>query len=231
MKLEYEISRLNKQIKVKYQDGRSIEFELQLLPKMFLEWQSEARMKMFEQIKVGGGKSVRSMPAHLPVLATHKKDIPFINLATKGLGLLPKESKIQKFFNLFTETRNSCKSKPWEETIIKRIETVIEFYENIDNFDPYFLGGLEIFEGTTFKNLTKNPLVSLLYTGSAPQFLSYQFNGIIEILQADNPYYQFLLAARELFAFDSFHIIQGKYPFGYLFYPVDIKEKTPVPRK
>ena len=75
------------------------------------------------------------------------------------------------------------------------------------------------------------PFASLLYTGTAPRFLSFQFNGIMNIIQNKNQYYQFLLSARELFAFDSFHVLQGRYPFGYLFYVVNIKEKTPYSKK
>jgi len=231
MELKYSIFLEDEQIIIKYHDGKTIKYELRPLPITFLQWQSEARLKMFEQIQTGGLSSVKTLPAHLPVLATQSEEMSFVNLATKGLGLLPKKNKVQEFINLFTETKNSCKSQLWESTIIKRMETLTQFYKNLDYFDPYFLGGLEIFEGTTFKNLTRNPFTSLLYAGSAPKYLSFQFNGIMNIIQNNNPYYQFLLSARELFAFDSFHVMQGRYPFGYLFYVVNIIEKTPYSRK
>ncbi|MFX1574890.1 MAG: hypothetical protein ACFFB0_19305 [Promethearchaeota archaeon] len=231
MELEYDIFLENEQVKIEYHNGKSIEYELQPLPHQFLQWQSEARLKMYEQIQLGGVNSVKTLPAHLPVLATQSNKNQFVNLATKGLGLLPKKNKVHEFLNLFIETKNLCNSQPWESTIKKRMETVIKYYKNLNNFDPYFLGGLEIFEGTTFKNIARNPLVSLLYTGTAPKFLSFQIHGIIKIIQNENLYYQFLLSARELFAFDSFHVIQSSYPFGYLFYIVNIKEKTPFSRK
>jgi hypothetical protein len=231
MELEYEIFLNNEKITIKYRDGTLIEHELQPLPTVFLQWQSEARLKMFEQIQKGGVNSVKTLPAHLPVLATRSDESQFINLATKGLGLLPEKNKIHEFLKLFKETKDSCDSLPWKDTINKRMETVLKYYKNLDNFDAYYLGGLEIFEGVTFKNIARNPFASLLYTGTAPTFLSFQLNGIIDIIQKENLYYQFLLSARELFAFDSFHVIQSKYPFGYLFYVIDIREKTPVSRK
>ncbi len=45
----------------------------------------------------------------------------------------------------------------------------------------------------------------------------------------DNPYYRFLLAARELFAYDAFHVMQHRYPHGYVFHVCEIIDKTPIP--
>ena len=117
-----------------------------------------------------------------------------------------------------------------EREYFQRMKIVEEFYNNFESFGQYLLGGLEIFEGKTFLNLQKNPKASLLFTGEAPKFPSYQFNGIIEIINEKNPYFRFLLAARELFAHNPFHVKQTSYPFGYLFYAIEIKDKTPFPR-
>ena len=231
MDLKYEIIRENDLINIIYQNGETKKDQIKPLPNIFLQWQSRARLDMFEQLQKGGVHSIKTLPAHLPVLATMEREKPFINLTTKGLGLLPKYDKLKDFLNLFVNTKNSCDSRPWESTITQRMEIALKFYNNLDNFDPYLLGGLEIFEGTTAKNLMRSPFASLLYTGRAPKFLSFQFDGIIDIIQNENLYYQFLLSARELFAFDSFHVKQIKYPFGYLFYVINIKEKTPFSRK
>ncbi len=79
--------------------------------------------------------------------------------------------------------------------------------------------------------MRRNPRASLLYTGKAPYYPSYQFNVIVSIIDVDNPYYVFLRAARELFASDAFHIPQTRYPFGYLFHVVEVLDKTPYPRR
>lgn len=231
MNLEYEIFTKNEQVSIKYQNGEIKNYTIQLLPEVFLQWQSNSRLGMFEQLEKSGIHSIKALPAHLPVLATIGEDRTFANLATKGLGLLPVKNKLNEFLNLFLKTKSSCSSAPWESTIIKRMETALKFYKDLDNFDTTLLGGLEIFEGKTAKNLIYSPFASLLYTGIAPKFLSFQFDGIIEIIQNKNLYYQFLLSAREIFAFDSFHVKQINYPFGYLFHIINIREKTPFSRK
>ena len=93
------------------------------------------------------------------------------------------------------------------------------------------MGGLEIFEGQTYKNLLTDPRAALLYSGEAPKFPSYQINGVIKFVNKGDIYFRFLLAARELFARDTFHVHQIHYPFGYLFFPIEIKNKTPFPRR
>ena len=106
-----------------------------------------------------------------------------------------------------------------------------EFYAQVKHFDPWMLGGLEIFEGQTPANLQRNPLASLLYAGEPPHYPSYQFDGVVKFVEGNDPHFRFLLAARELFARDAFHVHQVRYPYGYLFHPVGIRDKTPYPRR
>jgi hypothetical protein len=201
------------------------------LPDDFLVWQSQARLTMFKMMEDHGGKSVKMAPVHLPVLASLGEGMFPINLATRGIGVLPKEEKLLEFTSKFRNAQTSADRSRFSENLSERVGEAKEFYKNPELFNPYILGGLEIFEGQTSKNLMENPTVSLLYTGEAPKFPSYQLNGIIEFIQPKNPYYEFLLAARELFAFDNFHIAQHNYPYGYLVHIVEVINKTPFSRK
>jgi hypothetical protein len=201
------------------------------LPQPFLVWQSQARLEAFKIMEKNQTAAVRSLPAHLPVLATFGEgDFP-VNLTTRGIGLLPKSEVIKEITNDLENTIRDTQGKPWPETLSQRLTAIRKFYENPDLFDETRLGGLEIFEGQTLKNLKSNSRAALLYTGAAPTYASYQFNGIVQLINQDDPGYRFLLAARELFAQDAFHIHQIDYPYGYLFYPVEIKDKTPFPRR
>lgn len=200
------------------------------LPELFLKWQSEARLKMFDMMKTHGAQNIRSQPAHLPVMATLGND-EFANLSTKGIGLIPKPDLVEKYAILFEKAKSDTSNLTTEKSLPKRVGFIREFYADINNFDPFSLGGLEIFEGNTAKNLKEKGLASLLYTGEAPKFPSYQIDGVVQIVDINSQYYRFLLAARELFAFDAFHIHQVRYPFGYLFYPVQLKDKTPFPKR
>ena len=120
---------------------------------------------------------------------------------------------------------------PLEESLPIRVDAMRKFYSDINNFNRFMLGGLDIFGGTTSANLKESGMAALLYTGEAPRFPSYQINCLVQLIENDNPYYQFLLAARELFAMDAFHIHQIEYPFGYLLFPVELKDKTPYPKR
>ena len=213
------------------QDGQEFSYPRQALPAPFLEWQSVSRMEMYNTLRNEGYGKVRMQPAHLPVLATLGEGIFPINLATRGIGMLPKEPLLERFTALFEETGIESQQGPWEASLEQRIRATQEFYCDPDHFDPLLLGGLEIFEGQTQQNLQENPLCSLLYTGEAPRYPSYQFNAAAQDVGPENSYYRFLLAARQLFARDPFHLHQTRYPVGYLFYPLEIKNKTPYPRK
>ncbi len=200
------------------------------LPDDFLLWQSEARLSMFENMEKNGAKGVRMAPVHIPVLASVGSGMFPINLASRGIGLLPKQEYLQEFIIEFRKARAQADESNFAASLKDRLAFVRKFYSSIEHFDPYILGGLEIFEGQTPKNLMKNPVASLLYSGEAPRFSSYQLNGFVTFVEEGNPHYDFLLAARELFAFDAFHVTQQRYPYGYLFHVIQIRNKTPFPR-
>ena len=222
---------MNEELIVVYLENQQLEFPRSHLPEAFLRWQAEARLKMFDLLEKKGADAIKTQPAHLPVLATLGTNSFPINLTAKGIGLLPKPKYLEEFTILFENTRASADGQPWHDTLSLRVEAVRTFYSNLENFDRWILGGLEIFEGRTAQNLKSYPLASILYIGEAPKFPSYQFNGVVVFVDSENPYYRFLRAARELFAFDSFHVPQIHYPYGFLFHVVEILDKTPFPRR
>lgn len=211
--------------------GKEQQYNRIELPQDFLQWQSLARLRSFEIMAQASADRVKSMPAHLPVLATLSKgDFP-INLTSRGIGLLPREEYLLHYCQAFEDVIAQTKDLAWQETLANRVAVMREFYQQPNHFDNSLLGGLEIFEGQTVKNLQNNPFAALLYSGEAPSFCSYQFNCVVKFIQRGDDRFRFLLAARELFARDSFHVHQIHYPFGYLFYPVEVKNKTPYPRR
>ncbi len=212
-------------------DRGKVAFPRARLPDDFLSWQSAARLSMFGKIERDGTEGVRMAPAHLPVLASIGDGIFPVNLATRGIGLLPNREYLEEFIREFRRFRNQADDSDFAASIHERVECARRFYSKTEHFNPYILGGLEIFEGQTPKNLRKNPIATLLYTGEAPRYSSYQMNGIVTFVEKGDPHYEYLLAARELFAFDSFHITQHRYPYGYLFHVIEVKNKTPFPRK
>ena len=201
------------------------------LPEDFLLWQSQARLNMFQLMEQKGAQAISMAPVHLPVLASLGDGSFPINLSTRGIGVLPRQEHLEEFTKKFRSALSHVEMTRFSESLRDRVSCAKEFYSVPALFDPHILGGLEIFEGQTSKNLMKNPKASLLYTGEAPKFPSYQLNGVISFVESGDPYYEFLLAARELFAFDSFHVKQKQYPYGYIFHVTEIRNKTPFPRK
>lgn len=215
-----------------------------VIPERFLRWLTSSRIRFLEELKAG--RPMRYFSAHLPVMATWREGEEFpVNLTVKGIGLIPKEGIIQDYIDLFEATIAEARTMPWMESLPRRIEVMERLYSEIENFDPTLLGGLEIFEGTAFRNMKDNSMASLLYTGVAvdhdnvktvgPQrpvaveYISFQVNGRVEILEKDNLYYRYLFSARRLFEFDRFHIYQPDYPSGYLIKVVEVKDKSPWP--
>lgn len=207
---------------------------LDKIPTKCLEWLVSSRIRFLSNLK--DDKPLHYFSAHLPVMATWGKDEPFpVNMTVKGIGLIPKAVILNDYTDIFEGVIAEAHTIPWNESLHKRIEAMSRLYADIENFEPVMLGGLEIFEGRAFEYLKENPCASLLYAGMAQnssgvEYISFQINGKIEILEKDNPYYRFLLASRRLFEFEKFHLFQPDYPFGYLIKVVEIRDKSPWSR-
>lgn len=205
-----------------------------VIPHRFLQWLAESRISFLNDLK--DGRPMRYFSAHLPIMATWREGVGFpVNLTVKGIGLLPKSELLEHYIDIFESVIAEARSVSWDASLQKRIEVMLGLYGDIENLDPSFLGGLEIFEGRAFENMRENPYASLLYVGMSHtadgiRYISFQINGNVEILNKDNQYYRFLLASRRLFEFDKFHIYQPDYPFGYLIRVVEVRDKSPWPR-
>ena len=198
-----------------------------------LEWLASSRLKFLEDMV--GGSPMRYFSAHLPIMATWRQDkeekFP-VNMTVKGIGLVPRKVLLPDYIDIFEGIIAEVRSVPWEESLGKRVNVMSKLYSDTDNFDPALLGGLEIVQGRASENMIENPYASLLYVGMAygregMQYISFQVNGTVEILEKDSPHYRFLLASRKLFEFDKFHLFQPDYPFGYLLRVSEVRDKSP----
>lgn len=180
---------------------------------------------------------MRFFSAHLPTMVIWSKEGKFpVNMTTKGIGLIPKNELLQEYTKLFEETAQKALSDDWNKTLASRIGVNKQLYGNVAHFEPSLLGGLEIFAGKAWENLKENPCCSLLYVGmsqtdSGMEYISFQVNGEVELLDKAHPYYKFLLSSRKLFEFDKFQLYQPDYPFGYLIKVKEVRDKSPFTRK
>lgn len=204
------------------------------IPEKCLEWFVSARLRFLSELLQAG--PTRYFSAHLPVMATwgntrEGNEFP-VNLTVKGLGLVPKDGLVADYTDIFERVIAEARAFPWEKSLPARVDAASGLYGSRGNFDRTMLGGLEIFGGKALENLRENPSVSLLYVGMACDFngmnyMSFQVNGKVRILEKDDPYYRFLLSARKLFEYDKFHIFQPDYPYGYLVKVAEVRDKTP----
>jgi hypothetical protein len=213
------------------QNGRVHEFEIKELPEKFVRWQLDYKHTVYDAIEKD--EYVAFNAGHLPVVGTWGHDSLFPNLANKGVGFTPKDEHMEHYIALVEAAVEEIEHLPphaVDDTRALRIRTAREFYNHPEHIDWRRLGLLEIFEGTTLRNLSEKPLASVLWTGNSPVFVSFQVDCVVEIITPEHPRYRFSWAMRRLFEYEPFHIVQTMFPYAYTFWVYDWKEKTPKRR-
>ena len=212
-------------------NGHSRDFEIKELPEKFIRWQLDYKHSIYDKIEQD--EYIAFNVGHLPVVGTWDRDSLFPNLANKGVGFSPKDEYMDRYLALVESAVEEIIKLPphaVDETRALRTATAREFYSHPEHIDWRRVCLLEIFEGTTFQNLTHNPFASVLWTGNSPVFVSFQVDCIVEVITSDDPRYRFAWAMRRLFEYEPFHIVQTMFPYAYTFWVYNWKEKTPVRR-
>jgi hypothetical protein len=212
-------------------NGQSRQLKIRELPEKFIRWQLDYKNRIYDAIEKD--EYIAFNAGHLPVVGTWNNDALFPNLANKGIGFTPKDEYIGHYLELVESAVEKISKLPphaVNETRDLRISTAREFYANPDHIDWRRLGLLEIFEGTTYKNLTKNPMASVLWTGNSPVFVSFQVDCVVEIITTEDPRYRFSWAMRRLFEYEPFHVVQTMFPYAYCFWVYSYTDKTPKRR-
>lgn len=209
-------------------DGTSAEYSVVELPEPFVRWQLDYKRSIYDAIE--RDEYIAFNAGHLPVVGTWNPDSRSPNLANKGVGFTPRDEHIQRYLTLVEEAVERISELPphaVHETRELRLRTAREFYAHPEHIDWRRLGLLEIFEGSTFRNLVASPVASVLWTGNSPTFVSYQVDCVVEIITPEDPRYRFSWAMRRLFEYEPFHVVQTMYPYSYCFWVVDVQDKTP----
>ncbi|MFQ5569927.1 MAG: hypothetical protein ACE5G0_09645 [Rhodothermales bacterium] len=206
-------------------------FDITELPSKFVRWQLEYKHRIYDAIE--RDEYVAFNAGHLPVVGTWGRESAVPNLANKGVGFTPNDEYMDHYLALVEDAVEQISQLPphaVNETRDLRISTARAFYNHPDHIDWRRLGLLEIFEGSTFNNLTARPMASVLWTGNAPVFLSFQVDCVVEIITPKDPRYRFSWAMRRLFEYEPFHVVQTMYPYAYCFWVYNWKDKTPKRR-
>jgi hypothetical protein len=206
------------------------EFTITELPEQFVQWQLDYKRRIYDAI--AKDEYIAFNAGHLPVVGTLGEGfVP--NLANKGVGFTPKDEYIEHYVKLVEDTVDKIQALPphaVDQTRDLRIATAREFYAHPEHIDWRRLGLLEIFEGDTYRNLTRRPMASVLWTGQSPIFVSYQVDCAVEIIPKDHPRYRFSWAMRRLFEYEPFHVVQTMFPYAYTFWVTGFHDKTPKRR-
>ena len=213
------------------ENGREIEYEIKELPEKFIRWQLDYKRQIYDAIEKDAYIAFNA--GHLPVVGTWDGRSLFPNLANKGVGFTPKDEHIEHYVALVEAAVEEIEHLPphaVDDTRELRVKTAREFYAHPEHIDWRRLGLLEIFEGTTLRNLKENPFASVLWTGNSPVFVSFQVDCIVEIITTEDPRYRFSWAMRRLFEYEPFHIVQTMFPYSYSFWVYNWKDKTPKRR-
>jgi hypothetical protein len=163
------------------------EVGIQALPDHFVQWQLDYKRRIYDAIEKD--QYIAFNAGHLPVVATLGEDSLVPNLANKGVGFTPKDEHIEHYVKLVEDAVEQIVKLPphaVDDTRALRIGTAREFYAHPEHIDWRRLGLLEIFEGETYRNLTRRPLASVLWTGDSPVFVSYQVDCAVEIIPKED---------------------------------------------
>jgi hypothetical protein len=213
------------------QNGQSREFAIKELPEKLVTWQLDYKKYVYDAIEKDD--YIAFNQGHLPVVATTGSASLFPNLANKGVGFTPKDEHLDHYLQLVEDAVEKITALPphaVDETRALRVNTARELYNHPEHVDWRRLGLLEIFEGTTLRNLIESPLASVLWTGNSPVFISFQVDCVVEIITPEHPRYRFSWAMRRLFEYEPFHIVQTMFPYSYTFWVYEWHDKTPKRR-
>jgi hypothetical protein len=207
------------------------ELPIKELPEKFVRWQIEYKRGVYDAIE--RDEYIAFNAGHLPVVGTIGETGLVPNLANKGVGFTPKDEHLDRYLELVESAVERIQGLPphaVDETRALRVATAREFYAHPEHVDWRRLGLLEIFEGDTYRNLSRRPCASVLWTGNSPVFVSFQVDCLVEVITSEDPRYRFSWAMRRLFEYEPFHVVQTMFPYAYCFWVVDWHDKTPKRR-
>jgi hypothetical protein len=186
------------------ENGTEKRFPLHPLPTEFIQWQIHQRLSIFDHLLKG--EKPAFLPSHLPSLITFQKnqeDFP-VNVACKGVGLVPRDRDLETLTTQLKQRLHQIGNHSFQSSLAARMDAVLLLYSDLEKVHPSCLGGLEIFETNSFKNITQNP----------------------QVVETKELFYQFVASMRALFEDAEFHFQQPKYPFAVRYFVTHVIDKS-----
>ncbi len=166
-------------------------------PKEFLEWQVLSRYENIKYFKENKGMPYSGV--HTPIMATLISKVNLyrsnfdINLAAKGVGLLPK----RKYFREYNQKLQKIILR--KDNLDERLNFLLDLYSDASKIDDTCLTTLEIYGTQTLHNLKAKPECSLLFVDMSYGIKSYQVNCNVKIYGPRTDFYKFVNGLHTLF--------------------------------
>ena len=184
----------------------------------FWEWQFEKRKEGINSLIKG---EYSNYEAHLPVMATYGKKK--VNLAVKGLGLIPKESLIMDYIKESVLLIDNCVKEGWNNSGKKRLELLLEIHSHPENFDKTILSSIEMYGTKTFANVKKSKKCALMFNDfNYKNLISFQMDCNVKMLEFPDPVYRYAVLMHSMF-----HNLKQDYPCVYKFKIKELFDKRP----
>lgn len=206
-------------------DNEWQEYKIRSASDSFKKWNTEKRIEFLETIK--SGKMPELGGPHSGAVATYglgRLDSRFtLNNAIKGIGLAPKDERIDEVIGRLRDT--------YESSMSEKMEVLKSFYEDPDNIDWRKQTSLELyatpdFETHTFLNVMDNPVATLVFL----DIPSLELRTIARIVHPDDK--TALTSEKKLLEFVNLahSYMHGEFPRLYpllVFYIVEEFDNTP----
>jgi len=198
------------------------EIPLVSLGEPFMAWQLTSRINNLRFFLTGQGE--REFAVHTGYMATASSQGFPLNVAAKGLGLLPR-GDLSGWTAALEELIAKAGAKGEESTRKERLEFLLHLYEK-ESWDDRVLTTIELYGKATWKNVHEDPRCSVLF--SSYRNTSFLVNGVVEVVPPGHPVYRYVVALHDLF-----HLPGGPrrdFPGVYRIWACEVWDKTPGPR-
>ncbi len=165
-----------------------------------------------------------------PILCTNNNATPFpVNASAKLIRLVPTDDVLEEKAQYLQEQVLALQGIPFEETLEERFSIYRNLYIDDKKINHLCFGIAEMYGDTTYRNIQRDPRVSLVTYWPSPDYMevvSYQINGIAEVIPKGTPFYTFMQLSRTLFTQKFISLRGPNYISAYRIWISEILEKT-----
>ncbi len=142
-----------------------------------------------------------------------------VNTARKFVYPTPHDGVLEEVIDDLEGQLLSFQGRPLDDTLGERFELFRNLYIDEERLDRFRLGALEIYGDLTYRNIVRDPRVSLnMRWDEGTSLKSVQLNCIAEIVGKSTPFYRFIRVVRSLFSQHFVDLLGYEYTCAYKFW-------------